>query len=180
MCREDIFIRECFLHQTRFLKRSCIVLLGLVFSGSILACGEFGHGIIRMVFPPKPIPTPLADPDDARLLENGLSVAVNANQGRLLYSGRLEDQKSGTLSLKDVWVTHTFGENEVTVEFDRGSTASYIKVETNVYQRQYTNRLCSEGTATLNYNKQGFTIYSRCDSEERTSLSTYELISTEQ
>ncbi|MCP4539366.1 MAG: hypothetical protein GY832_19695 [Chloroflexi bacterium] len=146
----------------------------------ILACGEFGHGILINLFPPKPIPTPVADPGDARLLENGLSVAVNANQGRHLYSRQSEDQITGRTGPGDAWITHTFGENEVTVEFDHGSTVSYTKVETNVYQDQYSNSLCSDGTSTLTYNKQGFTIYLRCNQEERTSLFMYELLSTEE
>ncbi len=168
-------------HQTRLSKSFYIALFGLVFSVSTLACGEFGQGILRTIFPPKPIPTPVTDPGDARLLENGLSVAVNANQGRLLYSRQSQDQITGSMGPSDVWVTHTFGENEVTVEFDDyGSTVSYTKVETNVYQSQYSNSLCSDGTSTLTYNKQGFTIYLRCNQEERTSLFAYELISTEQ
>ncbi len=102
-------------HQIRSSKRFWMVLLGLFLSTSTLACGEFGQGVIRILIPPKPISTLVVDPDDARLLENGSSVAVNANQGRLLYSRRLADQKSGSLPLSDVWVTLTFDENEATV-----------------------------------------------------------------
>ena len=67
-------------------KRFFLILVWLPLVVASLGCGEFGQGILGHILPPPAVPTPVADPDDARLIENGYSVAEEANRGHFLYS----------------------------------------------------------------------------------------------
>ncbi len=155
----------------------------LVLIVATLACtSEFFGGIGIAGKNLQPLHTPVPNPVDGEILQNGLTIAEDANTGKHTYGVKEVETRNGFggINMAQTFVIHhEFIESGVMVTNDRDEgSQTYLRIGVNTYQGpQVETSDCEDVMFLRTYHVEGFSNYFECRTNERIrAMITYEII----